>query len=74
MNHLEKLLIYLSRLEESKIFYTLAHHRSDAIMVKIDVPGERWEAEFFADGLVEVERFKSVGDVTGEETLDILFP
>jgi hypothetical protein len=38
-------------------------------MVLVTVPGERWEIEFFGDGSVEVERFRSNGEVGGEETL-----
>lgn len=37
------------------------------------MPGERWEVEFAADGDVLVERFKSVGDIEGEEALHELF-
>ena len=42
-------------------------------MVEIVVPGERWEVEFFGDGQVEVEVFKSPGIIGGEEELDRLF-
>jgi hypothetical protein len=38
-------------------------------MVQIAVPGERWEVEFFGDGQVEVEVFKSPGVIGGEEEL-----
>lgn len=37
-------------------------------MVEVAVPGERWEAEFFADGEVAVEVFRSAG-MEGEEAL-----
>ena len=46
------------------------------VMVYIDVPGEKWEVEVFADGLVEVEVFRSGGPdsgLKGEETLERLF-
>lgn len=43
-------------------------------MVDIAVPGARWEVEFFADGHVEVEIFRSNGTgVVGEEALAELF-
>jgi len=43
-------------------------------MVDIAVPGERWEVEFFEDGHVEVEVFRSTSDgLEGEEALDRLF-
>lgn len=65
----EKLLRFLGELEQERVSYTLAHHRDDALMVTVALPGERWEIEFFADGLVEVERFASTGDICGEEAL-----
>ena len=64
---------FLNRLDEQKVYYTLCHHRDEAIMVKVDVPGERWEVEFMSDGTVEVERFRSSGDITGASALDVLF-
>ena len=42
-------------------------------MVMIAVPGERWEVEFFANCSVEVEVFRSVNGVVGEEELERLF-
>jgi hypothetical protein len=43
--------------------------RSEAIMVEVSVPGERWEVEFFADSHVEIEVFRASG-VKGEETFE----
>ncbi len=62
-----KLMTFLDNLEQGKISYTLAHHRDETIMVMVTVPGERLEAEFFADGSVEVEKFVSNGEIFGEE-------
>ena len=73
LNPLEKLLAFLSELDRLKIFFKLTRVRDEAIMVEIAVPGERWEAEFFGDGRVEVEVFKSPGIIGGEEELDRLF-
>jgi hypothetical protein len=71
---LQKLLDFLVELDGRKIYHQLARHRSDAIMVEIAVPGERWEVEFFADGHVEVEVFgPSPGITGGEEALSRLF-
>ena len=64
-----KLTGFLRQLDEGHIHYSLASHRDDALMVLITVPGERWEVEFFSDGLVEVERFVSDGQICGEEVL-----
>jgi hypothetical protein len=71
--HLVKLIDLLSRLRNAKIHYRLNQVREEAIMVEIAVPGERWEVEFFGDGAVEIERFKSDGAIFGEEELAELF-
>ncbi|OWP64461.1 hypothetical protein CDA63_03565 [Hymenobacter amundsenii] len=73
---LQKLLSFLTELDSRKIHYMLAHHREEAIMVLVAVPGQRWEIEFFADSHVEVEVFKSAspgGGLEGEEALESLF-
>jgi hypothetical protein len=69
----QRLLSFLSSLDERKIAYSLNHVREEAVMVEVAVPGERWEVEFLADGSVDVERFVSTGDLCGEETLQELF-
>ena len=73
MKTTHELLAFLNRLAEEKLYYTLAHHRDDALMVKVDVPGERWEIEFMDDGTVEVEVFRSNGEILGGEAIDDLF-
>ncbi len=68
-NPLEKLLGFLDRLEGAKISYRLEHAR-DAIMVRAFVPEGLWEIEFFADGLIEVERFlRGEGVVEGTDEM-----
>lgn len=66
MNIYERLLEFLVQLEAKRIHYTLEHNRDEAVMVLIAAPGERWEVEFFADGHVETEAFRSDG-VKGDE-------
>ncbi|MHC5536743.1 hypothetical protein ACYOEI_00535 [Singulisphaera rosea] len=74
MNPLQKLLDFLSDLDQHKIYFNLTRVRPEAIMVEVAVPGERWEVEFFADGHLEVEIFgHSFGIVGGEEELQRLF-
>ena len=68
-----KLLQFLNRLEQTHISYSLAHHRDEAIMVIVAVPGERWEIEFLDDGSIEVERFISDGEIKTEDVLNELF-
>jgi hypothetical protein len=72
-NLFDKLTSFLQNLEQQKIVYTLAHHRDEAIMVSVAVPGERWEIEFLNDGSIEIEKFISNGDIVGEEALKDLF-
>ncbi len=72
-NAMQKLLDFLARLGEQKVPYRLASWRDEAVMVELAVPGERWEIEFFADGHVEVERFRSAGDIADESALTELF-
>lgn len=68
-----RLLQFLNKLDNANIHYTLAHYRFDAIMVDVSVPGQRWEIEFMADGTVEVEIYKSNGEILGEQSLQTLF-
>ncbi len=74
MNPLQKLLDFLTELDNRQIFHRLSRVRPETILVEIAVPGERWEVEFFADGKVEVEVFgPSHGIIGGEEVLHRLF-
>ena len=66
---MKKLLTFITELEKATIYYSIEHNRDDAIMVLATVPGERWEIEFFANGNVEVEIFKSSGEIKGESEL-----
>ncbi len=68
-----KILAFLRKLEESKIAYELRHSREDAIMVKINVPGERWEVEYLEDGSIDVECFVSKGEIQDEGVIKELF-
>lgn len=76
MNPMQKFLDFLVELEIRHIHYRLRSVRAEAVMVEIRTPGERWEIEFFADGDVEVETFRSQGGVVGgpeaEEKLAVL--
>ncbi|MBE9161635.1 hypothetical protein [Tychonema sp. LEGE 06208] len=72
-NEFDRILLFLQRLGKQAIDYSLAHHRDEAVMVIVAVPGERWEIEFLSDGSVEVEKFFSNGEIAGEEALSELF-
>ena len=74
MNSFQKLLDFLNRLEQHRIYFRLDRCRNEAIMVRVDVPGERWEIEFFVDGSTETEVFRdSDGVKSGEQSLERLF-
>jgi hypothetical protein len=68
-----KLLAFLNRLDKSNFSYRLSHIREETVAIELTVPGERWEVEFFPDGRVEVERFRSDGHIADESVLDELF-
>jgi hypothetical protein len=72
-DNLGKLLAFLIRLNEVQISYSLKQIREDAVMVLISVYGEHWEVEFFEDGSVEIEIYKSDGEIYDEKMLDELF-
>jgi hypothetical protein len=64
-----QLLALLNDLRAGKIYYELRQRREDAIMIEIAVPGERWEVEILEDGNVEVEIFRSDGQIHDESML-----
>ena len=63
---MDRLLKFLDELERRKICYQLSKQR-DAIMVNAWLPGKVWEAEFFANGEVEVEVYASRDGIEGDE-------
>jgi hypothetical protein len=64
-NPLAALLNFLEDLDRRQIHYELACHRPRMLMVKVAVPGERWEVEFSEHGQVEFEGFRSTEGVIG---------
>jgi hypothetical protein len=73
MDGMAKLLKFLHRLDECKIHYRIEYNREDSVMVITDVPGQKWEVEFFADGNIEIEIFKSDREIRGEMELERFF-
>jgi len=70
---LQEVLGFVAELEQRNAAYKLSVVRPEAILVEVAVPGERWEVEFYASGEVEVERFRSSGDIGGVDALDELW-
>lgn len=71
--NLEQVITFLNSLKNARINYSLGHNRDEAIMVLIAIPGQRWEVEFLDDGSIEIEIFKSDGEIYDEKKLDELF-
>lgn len=59
----------LNDLESEKIYFTLARHRPDTILVTLALVGERVEIDVFDDGHMEVSRFKGNEDIVGDSEL-----
>lgn len=69
----KKLLNFLNQLEEKKIYYKLNKVRTEAVMVEVAVPGQRWEIEFMEDDTIEIEKYISDGDYYDGREIDVLF-
>ena len=67
------ILDLLRRLDDAGVHFSLSRPREEALMVMAHVPGERWEIEYMEDGSVEVEVFRSNGEIRGQEALAELF-
>jgi predicted ester cyclase len=77
MTSLAQVLQFLAELQKRKIHYQLGSFRDDALMVRVDVPNQRWEVEFLVGGEIEVEIFDKSSGVTNislEELLRKLEP
>ncbi len=61
MTALSKATKFRRELDRPHVAYELQIVRSEALMMSVAVPGERWEIEFFDDGRIELERFVSQG-------------
>src|SRR5258707_13448490 len=75
-NTFGQILELLRQLDQAKIAHRLGQIRDDALLIEVDVPGERWEIEFvdYGDEVhVEIERFRSNGKIGDEALLEELF-
>lgn len=70
---LKEFIAFLNKLDANNIFYKLNKVRTEAIMVDIAVPGQRWEIEFLEDGTVDIEKFISDKDMYDVSELETLF-
>jgi len=67
-NH-HRLYSIISSLEKAKISFTLLRNREDAVTIAVAVPGQLWEIDVFEDGNVDVEVFRSDGQIFAYEDL-----
>jgi hypothetical protein len=72
-NQFRELIVFLERLDEAKIHYTMQHSRDNAIQITAFAPGEYWEIEFIEDEGIEIERFRSNGEIYEAPVLEELF-
>ncbi len=72
-DRLNDILDLLRRLDTAGIYFELARPRDEALMILVTVPGERWEIEYLEDGTIEIEIFRSDGELKGPEALADLF-
>ena len=61
------------RLNAARIHFTVSINRPESVMFSVAVPGERWEIELTADGTVQIEVFRSDGEISDASKLDDLF-
>ena len=63
-----ELSAFFKHLDQHLVSYRVDRVR-DATMVVVPIPGERWEVEFMDEGGIEVERFRSDGEIGDEAWL-----
>jgi hypothetical protein len=68
-NTSEKLYSIMESLRRASIFYRLQAHRDDSVCIEVSVPGQIWEIDVHRDGCVDVEVFRSSGDLLHEDAL-----
>ncbi len=73
MSKLSKVTKFLDRLDAADLHYTLSSVREGALTVGITTGDEHWQVEFLDDGDVEVELFRSEGEVQGFAAANALF-
>lgn len=72
MAKLSRLTNFVDRLDTAQLHYTMTSVTEGAIRVGVTVPGEHWQIEFADDGDVEVEVFRSNGELFDLEKADEL--
>jgi hypothetical protein len=64
---------FLNQLERHKISYTFSRYLNTSISICVTVPGERWEIDINQLGEIQVEIFKSNGEIYDSKIIKTLF-
>lgn len=67
MNNIFKIV---RQLKKAGVYFEIASHRDEYLMISASVPGERWEIEVAINGGVEFEIFSSNGTIYDKDYLD----
>lgn len=63
----------IEQLRAAGLQHRIRDDRCGAVSLDVTVPGERWEIDVLSDGTVEVEIFRSTGEIHDEIVLHDLF-
>jgi hypothetical protein len=70
---INELIQFLKHLESKKIYYSLTRYLEDSLSIAVVVPGERWEIDINQRNEIQIEIFKSNGEIYNSSMLQILF-
>jgi len=73
LSTIHELVHFLQSLKEASISFKLDHYLDDSISIIITVPGERWEVDINQEGEIQVEIFRSDGELFDASMIDELF-
>jgi hypothetical protein len=69
---LERVNDVTTRLTEADIWHEVRFFREDGVSILAHVPGEYWEIDVLTDGSIDVEVFRTTGELEGEAAIDRL--
>ena len=69
---LERVNDVTTRLTEADIWHEVRFFREDGVSILAHVPGEYWEIDILTDGSVDVEVFRTTGELEDEAAIDRL--
>jgi hypothetical protein len=69
---LERVNDVTTRLTEADIWHEVRFFREDGVSILAHVPGEYWEIDVLTDGSIDVEVFRTTGELEDEAAVDRL--